>query len=87
MTGSPVIPVEPTTASMVAGRLKARPCELAGFTRNVPAPEGTVNITINSDADGPLEVFIAVGRAGSDIAALAEALGRLPHSNCACRPR
>src|SRR5205085_4727630 len=48
-----------------------------GFTRNVPAPEGKVNITINSDEDGPLEVFINVGRAGSDVAALTEALGRL----------
>jgi len=59
------------------GKLKRRPNEMAGFTRNVSAPEGKVNITINSDADGPLELFINVGRAGSDVAALAEALGRL----------
>jgi ribonucleoside-diphosphate reductase alpha chain len=59
------------------GRLKRRPSVIAGLTRNVTAPEGKVNITINSDEDGPLEVFINVGRAGSDIAALAEALGRL----------
>src|SRR5579883_990238 len=64
-------------AWMLEGRLKRRPKEMGGFTRSVAAPEGTVNITINSDADGPLEVFINVGRAGSDIAALAEALGRL----------
>ena len=50
---------------------------LHGYTRNVKAPEGTANITINSDEEGPLEVFVAVGRAGADIAALAEALGRL----------
>src|SRR5207247_209137 len=31
----------------------------------------------NSDDHGPLEVFVNVGKAGSDIAALAEALGRL----------
>ncbi|MGN6810221.1 MAG: TSCPD domain-containing protein, partial [Thermomicrobiales bacterium] len=36
-----------------------------------------VNITVNSDDEGPLEVFINVGRSGSDVAALAEALGRL----------
>ena len=59
------------------GTLKRRPNEMAGFTRNVSAPEGKVNITINSDGDGPLELFINVGRAGSDVAALAEALGRL----------
>ncbi|HVA91890.1 MAG TPA: ribonucleoside-diphosphate reductase, adenosylcobalamin-dependent, partial [Chloroflexota bacterium] len=35
------------------------------------------NITINTDETGPVEVFLSVGRAGSDIAALAEALGRL----------
>ncbi len=59
------------------GRLKRRPNEMPGFTQNVTAPEGKVNITINSDPDGPLELFINVGRAGTDIAALAEALGRL----------
>jgi hypothetical protein len=64
-------------AWIVEGRLKRRPGEMGGFTRNVAAPEGKVNITINSDEDGPLEVFINVGRAGSDVAALAEALGRL----------
>ncbi len=57
--------------------IKPRPPVLHGYTRNVKAPEGTANITINSDVEGPLEVFVAVGRAGSDIAALAEALGRL----------
>ena len=62
---------------IVEGHLKRRPGEMGGFTRNVAAPEGKVNITINSDEDGPLEVFINVGRAGSDVAALAEALGRL----------
>ncbi len=48
-----------------------------GYTRRVRAPEGNVNITLNSDADGLLEVFINVGNAGSDVAAWAEALGRL----------
>jgi ribonucleoside-diphosphate reductase alpha chain len=43
----------------------------------VNAPEGKINVTINSDEHGPLEVFVNVGKAGSDIAALAEALGRL----------
>jgi ribonucleoside-diphosphate reductase alpha chain len=48
-----------------------------GYTRAVKAPEGTVNITVNSDDGGPLEVFVNVGRAGNDIAAMAEAIGRL----------
>jgi len=68
---------DPMPAWVLEGRLKRRPSEMGGFTRNVAAPEGKVNITINADPDGPLELFINVGRAGSDIAALAEALGRL----------
>ncbi|HEV7216006.1 MAG TPA: ribonucleoside-diphosphate reductase, adenosylcobalamin-dependent, partial [Chloroflexota bacterium] len=57
--------------------IRPRPAVLHGYTRNIKAPEGTVNITVNSDDEGPLEVFINVGRSGSDVAALAEALGRL----------
>src|SRR6185437_8435511 len=54
-----------------------RPAVVQGYTRHVNAPEGKINVTINSDEHGPLEVFVNVGKAGSDIAALAEALGRL----------
>ena len=50
---------------------------MQGYTRQIAAPEGKINVTINSDEQGPLEVFVNVGKAGSDIAALAEALGRL----------
>ncbi len=57
--------------------IKPRPAVVHGYTRQVSAPEGKVNVTINSDELGPLEVFVNVGKAGSDIAALAEALGRL----------
>lgn len=57
--------------------IRPRPAVLHGYTRNIKAPEGTVNITVNSDEEGPLEVFINVGRSGSDVAALAEAMGRL----------
>ncbi len=78
LVASPTAPAGPDLPSwLLDGILKRRPAEMSGFTRNVSAPEGKVNITINSDADGPLELFINVGRAGSDVAALAEALGRL----------
>jgi ribonucleoside-diphosphate reductase alpha chain len=50
---------------------------VSGYTRQVRAPEGKVNVTLNSDDEGVLEVFINIGKAGSDVAALAEALGRL----------
>ncbi len=61
----------------VTGHIKRRPAVVHGYTRRVRAPEGNVNITLNSDAEGLLEVFINVGNAGSDVAAWAEALGRL----------
>ena len=59
------------------GGVKTRPEVVTGYTRQVRAPEGKVMLTLNSDEDGLLEVFVNVGRAGSDVSALAEALGRL----------
>jgi ribonucleoside-diphosphate reductase alpha chain len=71
-------PARPAPATQfIQSAVKPRPPVVFGYTRQVKAPEGTANITINTDETGPLEVFISVGRAGSDIAALAEALGRL----------
>lgn len=41
-------------------------------------PAGKAFVTINEDDDGePLEVFVNVGKAGSDVAAIAEAMGRM----------
>jgi ribonucleoside-diphosphate reductase alpha chain len=59
------------------GGRKTRPDLVRGQTRQVRAPEGKVNVTLNDDDEGLLEVFINIGKAGSDVAALAEALGRL----------
>jgi ribonucleoside-diphosphate reductase alpha chain len=67
--------VEPITS--IQDGIKPIPAVLQGYTRHMNTPEGKANITVNSDEHGPFEVFINVGRAGSDIAALAEALGRL----------
>ncbi len=67
--------LEPVTS--IQQGVKPRPSVVHGYTRQVAAPEGKINVTINSDEQGPLEVFVNVGKAGSDIAALAEALGRL----------
>jgi len=71
-----VAPIPPAVVTIHDG-VKQRPALVEGYTRQVRAPEGKINVTINSDEDGPLEVFVNVGKAGSDIAALAEALGRL----------
>ena len=70
-----VVMTEPITS--IQQGIKPLPTVVHGYTRHLNSPEGKVNITINSDGQGPLEVFINVGKAGSDIAALAEAMGRL----------
>lgn len=57
--------------------LRQRPYVVKGSTYRMNTPVGTAFITINEDFDGePLEIFINVGKAGSDVAAMAEALGR-----------
>jgi ribonucleoside-diphosphate reductase alpha chain len=69
-TGEPPAPPVPPR--------KRRPTRLQGFTYRQPTPLGTAYITVNSDDAGePFEVFLNVGKAGSDVAAVAEALGRL----------
>ena len=66
-------PAQPLTVVM-----KPRPRWLPGRTYRVPTPLGTAFITINENGGGqPFEVFMNVGKAGSDTAAVAEALGRL----------
>jgi len=57
---------------------KPRPMALHGTTYRTPTPLGTAYITINENGeDEPFEVFANVGKAGSDTAAVAEAIGRL----------
>jgi len=55
-----------------------RPFVAKGATYKLATPVGTAFVTINEDENGqPLEVFINVGKAGSDLTAVAEALGRV----------
>ncbi|HEX9925620.1 MAG TPA: LAGLIDADG family homing endonuclease, partial [Anaerolineae bacterium] len=59
---------------------RARPATLQGTTYRKNTPIGTAYITVNANGSGdsqPFEVFINVGKAGSDVAADAEGLGRL----------
>lgn len=59
-------------------QLRRRPKRLTGSTYKVRTPIGTAYVVINSDQMGnPFEVFITVGKAGTDVMADAEALGRL----------
>jgi ribonucleoside-diphosphate reductase alpha chain len=58
--------------------LKPRPMVLHGTTYRTPTPLGTAFITVNENGDkDPFEIFANVGKAGSDTAAVAEAIGRL----------
>ena len=60
-------------------RVYPRPSALTGVTVRADTPFGTAYITMNSDEHGyPFEVFItAPGKAGSDLQADAEGLGRM----------
>jgi ribonucleoside-diphosphate reductase alpha chain len=56
---------------------KSRPKVLRGATYKFNTPFGMAYITVN-DIDGtPGEIFLNVGKAGSDVFAMAEALGRV----------
>ncbi len=65
----PVVPVTPRMP---------RPMMLTGVTYKADSPTGKLYITINNDEKGDLfEVFINHGKSGSDLMALADALGRM----------
>lgn len=54
-----------------------RPTILSGHTYKKATPIGTAYITVNDANAAPVEVFINVGKAGSEVSAVSEALGRL----------
>ncbi|MGO4545730.1 adenosylcobalamin-dependent ribonucleoside-diphosphate reductase [Paenibacillus sp. 2TAB23] len=56
---------------------KRRPQVLRGATYKVNTPFGMAYITINDLNGTPGEIFLNVGKAGSDVFAMAEALGRV----------
>jgi len=59
---------------------RERGAVLEGLTFKQRTPMGTAYVNVNyppGSPDQPLEVFITIGKAGSDISALSEALGRL----------
>ncbi len=65
-------------ATRIPAKVRPRPRALAGQTYRLSTPLGAAYTTINMNGDGePFEVFLNVGKAGSDTAAVAEAIGRL----------
>jgi len=69
-----------------------RPEVMKGATYKVATPVGSAFITVNNDDEGnPIEVFVNIGKAGSDLTAMATALGRMASTllrlNSAASPR
>lgn len=57
---------------------RPRPNKLFGSTYRKETPLGTAYVTVNSDDRAePFEVFLNVGKAGSEVSAVSEAIGRL----------
>ncbi len=61
-----------------SSHLHPRPRVAEGVTYRMPTPLGTMFTTVTRNPGGqPFEVFMQVGKAGSDTASVTEALGRL----------
>jgi ribonucleoside-diphosphate reductase alpha chain len=57
---------------------KSRPSRLDGSTYQISTPLGKAFVTVNQNGEGqPFEVFITTAKAGSETAAVSEAIGRL----------
>ncbi len=68
---------EPTVQASVY-LVKPRPMVVNGSTYKIKTPVGTAFVTINTNGNQePMEIFINVGKAGSDVGAMAEGLGRM----------
>ncbi|NLC57052.1 MAG: ribonucleoside-diphosphate reductase [Armatimonadetes bacterium] len=71
---------KPAAAPAVAEqpKVRPRPYKRYGVTVSKKTPAGTAHITMNNDAEGrPFEVFVDIGKGGTDVKAMAEAIGRL----------
>ncbi|KHO61941.1 ribonucleoside-diphosphate reductase class II [Thermoanaerobacter sp. YS13] len=58
-------------------QITERPPVLKGVTKRIETPLGRAYVTINFIDEKPFEVFVNIGRAGSDVAAFTEAIARL----------
>jgi ribonucleoside-diphosphate reductase alpha chain len=68
----------PKLQEQLLPEVKPRPMVLHGATYRVETPVGKAYITINTNGGNqPVELFMNVGKAGSDVMAMAEAMGRL----------
>jgi ribonucleoside-diphosphate reductase alpha chain len=69
--------IHQTQQQHIEKTMKGRPDILLGRTIKMESPHGTVYTTVNENgSEEAFEIFVNVGKAGSDVAADAEALGR-----------
>jgi ribonucleoside-diphosphate reductase alpha chain len=74
------LPADESEPISFAAVKKERPRELFGRTFQVGTPLGKTYVTINENGDGrghPFEIFTHTSKAGSETAAVSEAIGRL----------
>ncbi|MGH7342656.1 MAG: adenosylcobalamin-dependent ribonucleoside-diphosphate reductase [Candidatus Rokuibacteriota bacterium] len=71
-------PAETPPATDLVPLVEPRPRRVKGETWEIQSPLGEVYVTLNVTVeDEPFEIFVRVGKSGTDIEAFAEALGRL----------
>ncbi len=71
-------PTPPVQMPIWQDAKKPRPRYLPGFTYSIETPLGKAFITINENGNSqPFEMFVNTAKAGSETAAVSEALGRL----------
>lgn len=71
------VTVDAKTQQVFDKQYKRRPQILKGATYKFNTPFGMAYITINDMDGSPSEIFLNVGKAGSDVFAMSEALGRV----------
>ena len=77
-TAPTVAPAQAAVSTMWHDTKKPRPRALTGKTYNIETPVGKAFITINENGGTqPFEAFVNTAKAGSEIAAVSEAIGRL----------
>ncbi|MBL8091332.1 MAG: adenosylcobalamin-dependent ribonucleoside-diphosphate reductase [Anaerolineales bacterium] len=73
-----VAPAQQASSPIWHDTKKPRPKALTGKTYNIETPVGKAFITINENGGAqPFEAFVNTAKAGSEIAAVSEAIGRL----------
>lgn len=77
VAGTTVTATIPLSSSLAGFEKQERPLALKGTTYRTVTPLGNAYVTINEYNNEPFEIFLTIGKGGSDIAAISEALGRL----------